>query len=50
MLDAILGEVVVTCEKIHWLSREGEAVLRPERRSAGILVRGVVGVIDTSPN
>ncbi|PNW88530.1 hypothetical protein CHLRE_01g033350v5 [Chlamydomonas reinhardtii] len=37
MLDAILGEVVVTCEKIHWLSREGEAVLRPERRSAGIL-------------
>ncbi|KAJ9528462.1 hypothetical protein QJQ45_020356 [Haematococcus lacustris] len=34
-LDAILGEVVVTCEKIHWLCREGERWLRPEQRSAG---------------
>lgn len=35
MLDAVLGEVVVTCEKIHWLCDEGERWLRPERRSPG---------------
>ena len=39
LLDAIVGEVVVTCEKIHWLCKEGEKHLRPERRSAGIMVR-----------
>jgi hypothetical protein len=37
MLDAIVGEVVVTCEKIHWLCNEGEKWLKPERRSAGIM-------------
>ncbi|GFR39785.1 hypothetical protein Agub_g270 [Astrephomene gubernaculifera] len=37
MLEAIVGEVVVTCEKIHWLCKEGERYLRPERRSAGIM-------------
>ncbi|GLC58293.1 hypothetical protein PLESTB_001342900 [Pleodorina starrii] len=35
LLDAIVGEVVVTCEKIHWLCKEGERHLRPERRSSG---------------
>jgi acyl-CoA reductase-like NAD-dependent aldehyde dehydrogenase len=37
MLDAILGEVIVTCEKIHWLCNEGERWLKPEKRSSGIL-------------
>jgi len=37
MLDAILGEVIVTCEKIHWLCNEGERWLKPEKRSPGIL-------------
>ncbi|GIL81328.1 hypothetical protein Vretifemale_10395 [Volvox reticuliferus] len=37
ILDAIVGEVVVTCEKIHWLCKEGERYLRPERRSSGIM-------------
>lgn len=37
MLDAILGEVITTCEKIHWLCNEGERWLRPEARSPGIL-------------
>lgn len=37
MLDAVLGEVVVTCEKIHWLVNEGEKWLKPEKRSAGIM-------------
>lgn len=39
MVDAIVGEVVVTCEKIHWLCNEGEGHLKPEKRSAGIMVR-----------
>ncbi|MEW5302973.1 MAG: hypothetical protein WDW38_003925 [Sanguina aurantia] len=37
MVDAIVGEVVVTCEKIHWLCNEGEGHLKPEKRSAGIM-------------
>lgn len=37
MVDAILGEVIVTCEKIHWLCNEGEKWLKPEKRSAGIM-------------
>lgn len=37
LLDAIMGEVMVTCEKIHWLCKEGEKFLRPEKRSAGIM-------------
>lgn len=37
LLDAIVGEVVVTCEKIHWLCKEGEKHLRPEKRSSGIM-------------
>lgn len=39
MVDAAFGEVMVTCEKISWLLREGERWLRPERRSAGAMVR-----------
>lgn len=38
LLHAIVGEIMVTCEKIHWLCKEGEHYLRPEKRSAGILV------------
>lgn len=37
VLDAVLGEVIVTCEKIHWLCNEGERWLKPEKRSSGIL-------------
>lgn len=39
MLDAALGEVMVTCEKLSWLIREGEQHLRPEKRTAGVMVR-----------
>jgi len=35
LLDAMLGEVLVTCEKIAWLCSSGEAVLKPEPRDAG---------------
>ena len=39
VVDAAFGEVMVTCEKIAWLLREGERYLRPEHRAAGSLVR-----------
>ena len=50
------GEVLVTLEKLSWLCAEGEAALRPERRSAGRMLfykrawvewhpRGVLGAI-----
>ena len=38
MVDAAFGEVMVTCEKISWLIREGERYLTPEKRSPGVLV------------
>jgi acyl-CoA reductase-like NAD-dependent aldehyde dehydrogenase len=37
LLDAIMGEVIVTCEKIHWLIREGQRWLAPESRSVGVM-------------
>ncbi|KAK9916194.1 hypothetical protein WJX75_009917 [Coccomyxa subellipsoidea] len=38
LVDAAFGEVMVTCEKIAWLTREGEKYLRPERRSSGAMM------------
>lgn len=35
MVDAAFGELIVTCEKIHWLMSEGEKWLKPESRSPG---------------
>lgn len=37
-VDAALGEVMVTCEKIWWLLTNGQKWLKPEYRSAGIMV------------
>eukprot|EP00879_Flechtneria_rotunda_P025534 GHRR01027136.1.p1 GENE.GHRR01027136.1~~GHRR01027136.1.p1 ORF type:complete len:614 (+),score=214.33 GHRR01027136.1:630-2471(+) len=36
-LEAVLGEIVVTAEKLNWLIREGEAVLKPSKRRAGVM-------------
>lgn len=41
-LEAVLGEIIVTAEKLRWLIAEGEEALKPERRSAGVMV-GRVG-------
>ncbi len=41
MVDAAFGEVIVTCEKLWWLIKEGERYLRPEARSAGYMVRAL---------
>ncbi|KAL2341674.1 hypothetical protein Fmac_009614 [Flemingia macrophylla] len=35
MVDASLGEIMTTCEKINWLLSEGEKWLKPEYRSSG---------------
>ncbi|XP_050372539.1 aldehyde dehydrogenase 22A1 [Argentina anserina] len=35
MVDASLGEIMTTCEKITWLLSEGEWWLKPEYRSCG---------------
>ncbi|OEL16863.1 Aldehyde dehydrogenase 22A1 [Dichanthelium oligosanthes] len=35
MVDASLGEIMTTCEKITWLLDEGEKWLKPEYRSTG---------------
>ncbi|DBB05797.1 TPA: hypothetical protein ACH3X3_009810 [Trebouxia sp. C0006] len=37
-VDAALGEVMVTCEKIWWLIKHGQKWLKPEQRSAGIMM------------
>jgi hypothetical protein len=55
-LGALMGEVLVTCEKISYLLNEGEKVLSPEQRPVGMLTMhkrawveyeplGVIGVI-----
>ena len=45
MVDAAFGEVMVTCEKISWLIREGERWLKPEKRSSGVMVPAVSACI-----
>jgi len=35
LLDAIIGEVLVTCEKLAWLASSGEKHLQPEYRDTG---------------
>jgi len=37
MVDAMVGEILVTCEKLRWTISEGEAYLRPEYRSSGLM-------------
>jgi len=36
-VDAFMGEVLVTLEKIRWLVSRGEGFLVPEYRESGIL-------------
>jgi hypothetical protein len=37
-LEAVLGEIVVTAEKLSWLIKEGEGALKPSQRGAGVMV------------
>jgi len=56
LLDALIGEVLVTCEKLTWLANAGEQYLIPEKRDTGrmmimkkvqveFLPLGVIGAI-----
>ena len=38
LVDAAFGEILVTLEKIKWLLKEGERWLKPEKRSAGLMM------------
>lgn len=38
LLDALFGEILVTCEKLTWLIESGEQYLLPEYRSTGKLM------------
>jgi acyl-CoA reductase-like NAD-dependent aldehyde dehydrogenase len=38
MVDAALGEILVTAEKLQWMIDHGEAALRPERRPTNFLM------------
>ena len=38
LVDAAFGEILVTLEKIKWLLRDGERWLKPEKRSAGLMM------------
>ncbi|KAI4860303.1 ALDH-like protein [Hypoxylon rubiginosum] len=38
VLDAQLGEILVTAEKLRWTIRHGEAALRPSRRPTNLLM------------
>jgi acyl-CoA reductase-like NAD-dependent aldehyde dehydrogenase len=49
MLDASLGEIITTIEKINWLLADGEKALSPERRRTGSLTRHKVATVDYDP-
>ncbi len=38
MIDAILGEILVTVEKLKWTIDHGEKALKPERRPRNFLM------------
>ena len=37
-IDAILGEILVTVEKLKWTIKHGEKALRPEKRPTNFLM------------
>jgi hypothetical protein len=42
----VLGEIVVTAEKLSWLIKEGEAALKPSQRGAGVMVSSGVRAVN----
>lgn len=38
LLDAFLGEILVSVEKLQWVAKHGEAALRPSRRPTNLLL------------
>lgn len=48
-LEAVLGEVLVTCEKLQWLIHHGEEHLKPERRVAGAMAFYKIAQVEFHP-
>ncbi|XP_024539998.1 aldehyde dehydrogenase 22A1 [Selaginella moellendorffii] len=49
LVDAALGEILTTCEKITWLVGQGEQWLQPEYRSAGRMMLHKTARVEYSP-
>jgi acyl-CoA reductase-like NAD-dependent aldehyde dehydrogenase len=49
LLDASLGEIITTLEKINWLLAEGEKALTPEQRLTGSLTSHKIAMVDYDP-
>ena len=37
-IDASIGEILITAEKLNWTIQHGERILRPERRPTNFLM------------
>jgi acyl-CoA reductase-like NAD-dependent aldehyde dehydrogenase len=49
LLDASLGEILTTLEKLRWVAAEGEAALSPERRSTGPATMHKAATVEYAP-
>jgi acyl-CoA reductase-like NAD-dependent aldehyde dehydrogenase len=49
MIDAQLGEILVTAEKLQWTIKHGEAALRPSRRPTNLLLSYKKGTVHYEP-
>ncbi|KAI1181111.1 Aldehyde/histidinol dehydrogenase [Nemania sp. FL0916] len=49
MVDAQLGEILVTVEKLRWTLRHGEAALRPSHRPTNLLLAYKKGAVHYEP-
>lgn len=49
MIDAQLGEILVTAEKLQWTIKHGEKALRPSRRPTNLLLAYKKGTVHYEP-
>lgn len=49
VIDAMVGEILVTCEKLKWLAARGEQALRPEEREVGTLMMMKRAYVEWAP-
>ncbi|KAG8681358.1 Meiotic Sister-Chromatid recombination aldehyde dehydrogenase, partial [Ceratobasidium sp. 395] len=49
MIDAAFGEILTTCSKAQWLIKNGERVLRTERRGGNLLLAHKISTVQYEP-
>lgn len=49
LLEACMGEIIPTLEKLRWLIKEGEEALKPSRRSVGPMTVHKLAQVEYSP-